>query len=336
MPNFSKYGKSKQFYNFLRESIVNGYYDCGERFPSIRQLAEQYEISIPTVSLVVSNLVNDGFLRIERGKGAYVARTTENEGNSTKIIGVVLDNYMSDFNVQPLIFSSILDYMQKRGILVLPFKFNDLEKAIHLGLDGIIIFPPPSEEYDPKQVASVIGSLPAVCINRDIEELNRDMVRVDFLEGSRMATEYLLEQGRKKIILFRHPSPTIGKQFMQGYMQAHEKYGVIPDEKLIGLHTGEIIGKLKIADGLIHTDVKIHTFRDTFKEQGISLPKDMGIVGINNSSYARMMSPRLTALAFSGEDIGKTAAKLLTERIVEPGKEKEEIIIPTNLVVRAT
>jgi len=336
MPSFSKYGKSKQFYNFLRESIINGYYDCGERFPSIRQLAEQYEISIPTVSLVVSNLVNDGFLRIERGKGAYVARTTESESTGTKIIGVVLDNYMSDFNVQPLIFSSILEYMQKRGILVLPFKFNDLEKAIQLGLDGIIIFPPLSEDYDPKQVAAIIGSLPAVCINRDIEELNRDMVRVDFLEGGRIATEYLLEQGRRKIILFRNPSPTIDKQLVQGYMQAHEKYGITPDEKLIGLHTNEIIGKLKFADGLIHTDVKIHSFREAFKEQGISLPKDMGIVGINNSSYARMMSPRLTALAFSGEDIGKTAAKLLTERIAEPQRPKEEVIIPTNLVIRAT
>ena len=44
MSNFIAIGKSKQFYNFLRNLIVNGEYQPGDKFPSIRELAAKYDI----------------------------------------------------------------------------------------------------------------------------------------------------------------------------------------------------------------------------------------------------------------------------------------------------
>ncbi|WP_226579562.1 GntR family transcriptional regulator [Halobacillus litoralis] len=57
----------------IKQKIETGLYAEGEAIPSERELSEQYEVSRMTVRQAVNNLVQDGRLYREKGKGTFVA-----------------------------------------------------------------------------------------------------------------------------------------------------------------------------------------------------------------------------------------------------------------------
>lgn len=57
----------------IKELIESHKFKQGEIIPSEREFAEKYQISRMTVRQAINNLVNDGFLKRERGKGTFVA-----------------------------------------------------------------------------------------------------------------------------------------------------------------------------------------------------------------------------------------------------------------------
>jgi GntR family transcriptional regulator len=63
-----------QLKEILKKRIELGDLQPGELIPSERELVEQYEISRPTVRQAVNELVLEGLLRKEHGKGTFVAK----------------------------------------------------------------------------------------------------------------------------------------------------------------------------------------------------------------------------------------------------------------------
>ncbi|MFS0864821.1 GntR family transcriptional regulator [Fredinandcohnia sp. 179-A 10B2 NHS] len=57
----------------IRELIDNKELKPGDMIPSEREYAEKFQISRMTVRQALNNLVNDGYLQRERGKGTFVA-----------------------------------------------------------------------------------------------------------------------------------------------------------------------------------------------------------------------------------------------------------------------
>ncbi|MFC4076384.1 GntR family transcriptional regulator [Salinithrix halophila] len=57
----------------IKERIESGNLKPGDGLPSEREYCERYGISRMTVRQAINNLVNDGYLRREKGKGTYVA-----------------------------------------------------------------------------------------------------------------------------------------------------------------------------------------------------------------------------------------------------------------------
>ncbi|CAH0261883.1 HTH-type transcriptional repressor YvoA [Peribacillus sp. Bi96] len=57
----------------IKQSIQNHEIVPGEMIPSEREYTEKYQISRMTVRQAISNLVNDGYLYRQRGKGTFVS-----------------------------------------------------------------------------------------------------------------------------------------------------------------------------------------------------------------------------------------------------------------------
>lgn len=66
-----------QLREVLVEDIQDGYYKPGDRIPSELDLCKEHDLSRPTVRQAISDLVADGVLVIEKGKGTYVASEPE-------------------------------------------------------------------------------------------------------------------------------------------------------------------------------------------------------------------------------------------------------------------
>ncbi|WP_096186748.1 GntR family transcriptional regulator [Evansella halocellulosilytica] len=63
-----------QLEELLRNKIENGDLNEGDAIPSERVLSEEYDVSRMTIRQAVTNLVNEGLLMREKGKGTFVAK----------------------------------------------------------------------------------------------------------------------------------------------------------------------------------------------------------------------------------------------------------------------
>jgi GntR family transcriptional regulator of arabinose operon len=327
MPSFISIGKSKQFYNFLRTSLLNEEYKVGDKFPSIRELSEKYEISKPTVNSVISNLVNEGFLTVEQGRGTFVLRTSSELPKENRLIGVIMEEYSKDSNIENVILGYLCEFLQKEGYYIVPINtynncgrfYNGLANLMKLEIIGMVILPPPKEDYDIDVVRGIIGELPVVCLNRDLPGCNRDLVQIDFQQCGKLATTYLLEKGRRKILLPSAFGPTLYSMLLSGYRAAYAEAGLQVNDNLTGQFCWNAEETLRSADGLIAPDIDIYREFSVFQECGILLPQDFGIVGVNDSNHSRLCTPPLSSIRFSGEEIAFSAFKLLLKRMKKPG-----------------
>ena len=62
-----------QIKEYIRRNIQSGIFDVNDRIPSERKLAEQFNVNRLTVSKALSELVQEGRLYTQVGKGTYVA-----------------------------------------------------------------------------------------------------------------------------------------------------------------------------------------------------------------------------------------------------------------------
>ncbi len=66
-----------QLRELLVEEIQDGNFKPGQRIPSELDLCKEHDLSRPTVRQAISDLVADGILVIEKGKGTFVASEPE-------------------------------------------------------------------------------------------------------------------------------------------------------------------------------------------------------------------------------------------------------------------
>jgi GntR family transcriptional regulator len=96
-----------QLKEILRAKITAGEFDGDGPFPSERELVERYKISRMTVRRALSELVNEGFLIREQGRGSFVVRPRVQEQlrhltsftEDMKLRGFPMKSKITDFRV---------------------------------------------------------------------------------------------------------------------------------------------------------------------------------------------------------------------------------------------
>ncbi|MCU5746317.1 GntR family transcriptional regulator [Staphylococcus sp. SQ8-PEA] len=68
-----------QVFEDIKEKIKNRIYNEGDKLPSERQLAEEYEVSRITIREALKHLEEHRFLRTEHGRGSYVLGNQYNQ-----------------------------------------------------------------------------------------------------------------------------------------------------------------------------------------------------------------------------------------------------------------
>jgi len=75
-----------QLKEIIREEIEEGSLTPGDSIPSERELADSFEVSRPTIRQALKELVNEGLLDRQKGRGTYVAEPKINYGFIQKLI----------------------------------------------------------------------------------------------------------------------------------------------------------------------------------------------------------------------------------------------------------
>jgi LacI family transcriptional regulator len=92
-------------------------------------------------------------------------------------------------------------------------------------------------------------------------------------------------------------------------------------------------------DGLFVThDFSAAVCMQVLKENGLSVPSDIAIVGFNNDAISKLVEPNLTTIDYPGRYMGEIAAQNLIEQLKggDTVQRTSTVVINSGLIVRGS
>jgi len=218
---------SKQFYSILKKGILDAGSKDGDKLPSIRALAAEYNLSKTTVSSAIAILENEGLVEAIQGKGVFIKKN----GVKEKLIGVMLYNFQEETKVEAGILNGIQKNLGTGYFLSMMDTANDMDiicrNANHLinaGAKGLIILPPKCPEADEKDIEKlnqiIDSKIPVSFLLRDVEYFRSDFVAVDYSNATYEVVDYLIKNGKARIALIKHDYQVFALQEVDAYKKA--------------------------------------------------------------------------------------------------------------------
>lgn len=186
-----------------------------------------------------------------------------------------------------------------------------------------------------------------VFFDRICTGINTDKVVIDDYAGAYNAVDHLIGSGCTRIaFLGSNPHLPIANNRRMGYEDALRKHGIPVDKSLM-----QVCDTIELARETVPAMLETDPVPDAFfcindevasyclqicKTAGYRIPQDISVCGFTNSYITEVTDPTLTSVDQHGFEMGKTAARLLINRI--KGIEKKtgivSKVIKTRLVVR--
>ncbi len=272
----------------------------------------------------------------------------------TNTIGVIVHELNSNFITSVL--AGIEKITTEAGYdLIIAHSSESYEKEtanalnlFHKRVDGLIA----SLAFDTKDLEHYKlyedRGIPVIFFDR-VEEKNEGIkVIIDNYKCGYQATQHLIEQGCKKIVLVTASlKRNVYDQRHKGYRDALFDNKIPFDKNLIlikdlseqcGVEAAlQILQMNPLPDGaFITNDFSAAICMQTLKEKGIRIPEDIAIVGFNNDAISKIIEPQLTTIHYPGKDMGEIAARNLINHLkgISNIKLTNTIVIKSELIIR--
>jgi GntR family transcriptional regulator, arabinose operon transcriptional repressor len=323
----------------IKNRILSGEYRVGEQIPTESALQEKYTVSRHTIRKAILELSNEGYLRSEKGSGTYVSSQFQSKSNRNhnKTIGVIT-TYISDY-----IFPSIIRGIEKRlkednYSLLLASTNNDVEqekKALEMmlsyGVDGLIIEPTKSNQYNPNIAYYLLfkeQDVPFIMINAYYEELEVPFLSLNDVESSYLAAKELISKGHTQIGIISKMDDLQGKYRMKGYIKALQEAKIrFRPEHVLTFTTEtklDLYSNLKtfldenrdiLSAVVCYNDEVGLEVANVCRQLSISIPDELSIIGQDNSYIAQNANIKLTTLTHPQEQMGRDAADWVIKKL---------------------
>ncbi|WP_336629725.1 MULTISPECIES: LacI family DNA-binding transcriptional regulator [unclassified Microbacterium] len=207
--------------------------------------------------------------------------------------------------------------------------------------------------------------IPIVLIDRMVPGLDLDAVVIDNREAARSAVRDFIQAGHRRIGFVWGPAlrrrPLNREQLLaaadtwlwseaerlRGYVDALDEAGIGIDPLLVTRsdHNEEstvsaVGAMLAITDPptallTTETDAMVGALR-AIRQRGLQHPRDVSLIGFDDSSWASVMGPPLTMIAQPMVELGRAAAQHAFARIGGDDGERVVQTIPTTLISRSS
>jgi LacI family transcriptional regulator len=316
---------------------------------TIKDLAAKVGVSVATVSNVLNDKPNVGatvrqkVLRAakELGYRPHRAAQAMRKGR-TRAIGLVLPDLTNPFF--PQLAQAVENTARRLGLLVCLIdsqgcaqgETDGLILLSQHGVDGVIWCP-----VGP-QVPAPVRTLgrPVVLIDRP--KPGFAAVHSNYLLGGQLLARYALQRGHTRVGLLSGPRDLeSAQQRRNGFLGAFPKRMEVAWEVRVGFDgilsreardallrrrraTLIVAGNDLIAINAIHF----------LAERGVAVPDEVSVVGFDDISWAKVVSPRLTTIAQPLVAIGTRAVELLQERMAGATVPSRATVFDVTLVER--
>jgi LacI family transcriptional regulator len=210
--------------------------------------------------------------------------------------------------------------------------------------DGLIINPIVADDEITELLKSL--NLPVVFIGEIPKELKVDSIKIDAEKGVQIAVDHFYEKDRKKILFLNGPAGTNpAKVRKHGFVKALSSYGITNVENQIlnasaftaqsAIESLSNFKNLKKYNAILcGNDLIAAGAIKYLTENGLKIPRDLAVIGIDNTDLGSLISPTLTSLDFKAEYRGQLAAQFLKERLESPNLPIRSISIEPELIIR--
>ena len=171
-------------------------------------------------------------------------------------------------------------------------------------------------------------------------------VDVDNRRGAYQGVAYMLRTGHRRIAVINGPTSAIASwDRSQGYQDALRERGLpVPAELTAEGDFTDAGGYLAMKGLLTHCPDAVFVASDAMafgamraiQEAGLRIPGDLAVVGFDDIPPAATSKPPLTTVRQPIQRLGALAAETLIEMISHPDGQPHRVVLPTELVIRAS
>jgi LacI family transcriptional regulator len=211
-------------------------------------------------------------------------------------------------------------------------------------IDGVILASALVD--DPILEALIKGGLPFVLIGRHPGDDQVSYIDVDNLSGAREMTSYLLRLGYERIATITGPRNMIaGADRLLGYVAGLRERRVTQDPNLIVESDFTQEGGYRAMQRLLPfapdavfaaSDAMAVGAMRALREAGKRIPEDIAVAGFDDIPLAARTDPALTTVRQPIQRMGAVAAETLIDLIGHRDVQPHRVILPTELVIRAS
>ena len=323
---------------------------------TIKDVAALAGISYTTVSHVVNKTrpvseevrlkVEAAIQRLDYVPSA-VARSLK--AKTTATIGLLVPNSLNPYFAE--LARGIEDYCERNGYCVILCNSDDnpdkqrsyLRVLLEKRIDGLIVASAGGDSGLAQGLAGV--KTPMVIVDRGLEGVDADLVRIDHEYGAYLATRHLLELGHRDIATIGGPASTSVAQMRQaGFARALKEAGVeVSPSRMLesdftstgGYNAASILLERNPPSAIFAGNdmIGIGVLRAA-AERNVRVPAELSVIGFDDIQMSRYVYPALTTVGQSILQLGEMAAEVLLRRIATPGLATDQRIVTPSIVLR--
>jgi DNA-binding LacI/PurR family transcriptional regulator len=268
----------------------------------------------------------------------------------TKLIGLVSNNFHNPIFLE--VFDLFTRGLQDRGLRPLLVNLSsetDPEHSVQMltqySVDGVIVasstLPPAfSKAFRDKRIP-VVNTFGRYASSPDVH-----VVGIDNVEAGKMAAEELLARGYKNIAFLGGPkSATSTQDRFKGFFEEIAKHPHVRQTHSFAADYSFQAGRTEMLR-LLETghaeayfcgdDVLSIGVLSAIRDAGLTVPQDVGIIGLNDMEMSSWESIALTTIHQPIKQIVNSSVELMVAMLDEPDRHPEARLFPCRVIERKT
>ena len=338
--------------------ILSGQYREGQPLPTVRELAQTFKIGPNTAQEAVHALVREGLIISKSRKGLFVNSIQPRPGSGNRI-GLVFPNkpdYLAGHPWPGDVLDPLRSALSAAGYsleLCALGEMNSLgvaDQVRDLNLAGLMLF----EVYNDRLIMELRElRLPMVALDYDTHRFGVPCVAFDNAFGTAQATQFLIQQGHREIVLVQSKYPThqgdncfvsaVDEERASGYEMVMKLAGFPVRIKVIkiydlGADTFEneldsLFSTTPIPTALVCVESwPAYVLPQKLQARGLRVPEHVSMMGFGNERMEFGPGRRISSVCVDLAGMGAAAAALFLKVMKGGHDPNERVIVPAKLM----
>ncbi|MCM3873177.1 MAG: LacI family transcriptional regulator [Pyrinomonadaceae bacterium] len=222
---------------------------------------------------------------------------------------------------------------------------DHVRRLIGLKVAGVALM---TAKLDPGLIHELIGRNISV-VSQNLDKVSEHMsnVVIDYAVGVDEAVAHLASLGHRHIVHVAASDKPDGTNVRRdAFLESVARH--VPNART-AVYEGdfrfesgqraaiEILAAAELPTAVLAAnDMMAFGLMKEMRKAGLSIPRDISLIGFDDTAFAELSEPALTTVCLSRAELGRRTVEALMKNIAQPGAQGKEVRIPTYLVKRGS